>query len=301
MWTNHVHVKSRAHLESAQASSDHRSFDYKKMRSRSIRLSCLATLLLLGLGRVYAITEEEAETDKGYASEARGVNPYTAPSIAQIFQRLDGLRPLPFEQLQRHFPAASHGNREQLGLNFGGLVADGFLLVACERKNSVDELGRALLRQARSLGVAQRVMRHSASLTDLGHRGDWQAMRRELAATQNDVEQAMIDLRDQRMANLISLGGWLRGLEICSGAITARYSQDRANTLMQPDLVDYFSEELRKLPPAVGRTPLFDQLRNGMASVRPILKKSSPGSLTAADVRAINAQARNMNAAILRD
>jgi len=45
-------------------------------------------------------------------------------------------------------------------------------------------------------------------------RGEWRALRKELIATQADVEQAMIELRDQRLAHLISLGGCLRGLEI---------------------------------------------------------------------------------------
>ena len=75
--------------------------------------------------------------------------------------------------------------------------------------------------------MADRVIRHSASLTELGRRGAWQAVRKELIATQADVEQAMIELRDQKMAHLISLGGWLRGLEISAGAIELDFSAQR--------------------------------------------------------------------------
>jgi hypothetical protein len=52
-------------------------------------------------------------------------------------------------------------------------------------------------------------MRHNASLTELRRRGAWPAVRKELIATQADVEQAMIELRDQKTAYLISLAGWL--------------------------------------------------------------------------------------------
>jgi hypothetical protein len=120
------------------------------------------------------IAQEEPLTEQGYEREELGVNPYTAPSIARIFEQLDVLRPLPFEQLQREFPKASPPSREQKGLIFGGLIADGFLVVEAERKNAVDNLGRVLMREARGLGVADRVMRHSASLTELGRRDDWQ-------------------------------------------------------------------------------------------------------------------------------
>ena len=156
--------------------------------------------------------QEKPDSAKEYQREELGVNPYTAPSVADIFQQLDDLKPLPFEQLKRDFPQATHSGREQMGMVFGGLIADGFLIVECQKSNLVEDLGRVLLRQARSLGVGDRVMRHSASLTELGKRGDWTAMRKELIATQKDVEQSMIELRDQKMAHLISLGGWLRGV-----------------------------------------------------------------------------------------
>ncbi len=170
------------------------------------------------------MAQEEPITEQGYEREELGVNAYTAPSIARIFQQLDELRPLPFEQLQREFPKASPASREQKGLIFGGLVADGFLIVEAERKSAVDNLGRVLIREARGLGVADRVTRHSASLTELARRSDWPAVRKELIATQADVEQAMVELRDQKMAHLISLGGWLRGLEISAGAVESDFS-----------------------------------------------------------------------------
>jgi hypothetical protein len=133
-------------------------------------------------------------------------------------------------------------------------IADGFLVIEAERKRAVDDLGRVLLREARGPGVADRVTRPSASLTDLARRGEWLAVQRELIATQADLEQAMIQLRDQKIAHLISLGGWLRGLEISAAAIELNFSPQPANVLAQQDLVDYFAEELKTLPPALART-----------------------------------------------
>ena len=69
-------------------------------------------------------------------------------------------------------------------------------------------------------------------------------------------------MRDQKMAHLISLGGWLRGLEICAGAVETNYSTDRAAVLWQRDLINYFAEELKTLPPAVAHKPLFEKIRS---------------------------------------
>jgi hypothetical protein len=253
----------------------------------------VAAFLGPGSGRAQQPTENPVEHER----EELGVNPYTAPSVADIFQQLDDLKPLPFEQLKREFPQAAHSSREQMGMVFGGLVADGFLIVECQKKNLVEDLGRVLLRQARSLGVGDRVMRHSASLTELGKKGDWPAVRSELISTQQDVEQAMSELRDQKMAHLISLGGWLRGLEITSGAVEGNYSSDRAAVLWQRDLINYFAEEIKTLPPAVAHKPLFEKIRAGVGAIRALLNHA-PDRLSLAEVKTLHTQARELNLAI---
>ena len=238
-----------------------------------------------------------AEEPREHEREELGVNPYTAPSVAEIFQQLDDLKPLPYEQLKRDFPQAAHASREQMGMVFGSLVADGFLIVESQKRNLVEDLGRVLLRQARSLGVGDRVMRHSASLTELGKKGDWAAVRQELISTRQDVEQAMTELRDQKMAHLISLGGWLRGLEICAGAVESNYTPDRAAVLWQRDLINYFAEEIKTLPPAVAHKPLFEKVRTGVNAIRDLLNRA-PEKLSLDDVKALHTQARELNAII---
>jgi hypothetical protein len=259
----------------------------------------LCTFIAVGPGPGAVRAQEKPETAEEYEREELGVNPYTAPSVAEIFQQLDDLKPLPFEQLKREFPQATHSGREQMGLVFGGLIADGFLIVECQKQNLVDDLGRVLLRQARSLGVGDRVMRHSASLTDLGKRGDWPAVRSELIATQDDVEQAMTALRDQKLAHLISLGGWLRGLEMTSGSVEAKYSPERAAVLWQRDLINYFAEEMKTLPPPLAHTALFEKLHAGIAAIRTLLNHAPPDKMSLAEVKTLHAQARELNLAIV--
>jgi hypothetical protein len=72
-------------------------------------------------------------------------------------------------------------------------------------------------------------------------------VREELIATQADVEQGVIDLRDEKLAHLISLGGWLRALEISTSAVEANSSAAQAKVLEQPDLANYFAGELKTL------------------------------------------------------
>ncbi len=239
-------------------------------------------------------------TEEHYQREELGVNPYTAPSIATIFDQLDELKPIPFDKLWRPLPGSSPSLRETKAMAFGVLIADGFLVVTAERKNLIEDLGRALIRDARGLGVADRVMKHSASLTELGKRGEWMAVRKELVTTQADVEQALVDLRDQKIAHLISLGGWLRGLEISAGAVDEKFSKDRAAILVQLDLLDYFNEELRTLPPNISNDAIFTKIRGAFHSFGEIFNKSgkTDKGLQPNDIKSIRDQARELSVAI---
>ncbi len=107
----------------------------------------------------------------------------------------------------------------------------------------------------------------------------------------------MIELRDQKMAHLISLGGWLRGLEISAGTVMMEFSPARAKVLSQPDLLDYFSEELKTLPPELSQLPLFTKIRMGVKAIRSRLM-TNPSSLTVADVRMVHDKAHALNTAI---
>ncbi|MFL6583223.1 MAG: hypothetical protein ACJ8KU_01755 [Chthoniobacterales bacterium] len=255
-----------------------------------------ATVALL-CALCFSIHAQE-EVDQEHQREEVGVNPYTAPDVDEVFKQLEDVKPLPFDQLKRDFPQTFPAAREQLGLIFGSLIADGFLIVECEHKERVEELGRVLLRQAKALGVGERVIRHSASLTELGKRGDWGPMRRELTQTQDDVEKNMIELKDEKLAHLVSLGGWLRGLEISAGAVDLDYSPDRTRGLWQRDLIHYYAEELKTLPPNVAHDALFEKLRAGIDAIRDILDKAPPDNISREEVKTLHQQAHDLNLAI---
>ncbi len=274
----------------------------RKRALRWVKLGYFPALIVSGsiLLANPARGQEEPVGPPGHEREELGVNRYTAPRIEHVFEQLDKLKPLPFAQLWRDLPSTSPRQREQKGLIFGSLIADGFLIVTAQKQEMVDPLGRVLIREARGLGVADRVIRHSASLTELGRAGNWPAVRRELVATQEDVEHAMIDLRDEKMAALISLGGWLRGLEIGATAVVAKFSPDRARVLVQPELVDYYTEELNTLPPLVAHTPVFEKLRSGIKEIRSTLSQGQNSGLQPSQVRAIQAAARDLDLSLRR-
>ena len=267
------------------------TFSLKTARKRPGIIFSTALAAILVTVALPTIAREEASGTSEHEREELGVNQYTAPSIARVFEQLDQLKPLPFDRLKRELPTSTPIGREQQALLFGGLIADGFLVAEAKRQNLVETYGRLLLRDARGLGVGDEVTRHSASLTDKGKRGDWAGVRLELIATQSGVEQALISLRDEKMAHLISLGGWVRGLEICATAVAADFTPQRARVLAQPDLARYFAQELSTLPPTVIHTALFEKLRAAVNAISSLLDQNASSALTVNQVREIQKQA----------
>jgi len=226
--------------------------------------------------------------DDDHVREEFGVNQFTAPSIAKVLDELRRFQPIDYAELARPFPEAVAPARPQLALNFGVLIADGCLIVEAEQTAPVQDYGRALLRLATSLALRDEVARHSKSMMVLAENGQWPELERELAATQREVERAMVRYRDEEVAHLISAGGWLRGIEILSGALEAEYSKEKAAGLLRLDVLDYFIERMELFRGNTGRNAAVQECLSAFRTVRSLLGDADGNPPTLETTREIN-------------
>ena len=238
-----------------------------------------------------AQNDSDLTSDEHFREEL-GVNQYTTPSIEQLFNTLNALKPIPFQALVRAPRPVHFNNRVQFALSFGILIGDAFLAVEAEESGALEPIARELLRRAKALGVERRVSSHSKELLDLAKESDWTGLRKELIVTQIDVEKAMLDLRDEEMAHFISLGGWIRGLEIGAASVATEFSAQRAALLGKLDLLDYYIQRLNTLSPQVKSTPLISQIIESLREIRQKLTRSS--AITQADAQDIQNTAQHL-------
>ena len=133
------------------------------MSKRSIFLAAALVLAADGIRAQYEETAPEILSDD-FAREELGVNELTAPSIQRLFNELELFKPVPVQLIADTDFERTYSNRFQTSLNFGALICDGFFAVVAEQKNLIQNVGRALLRQAKSLAVGQRLSSHANSL-----------------------------------------------------------------------------------------------------------------------------------------
>lgn len=206
--------------------------------------------------------------DDAHVREELGVNEFTAPSISKLFDTLQFLMPLPIAEVERKMPARMSQDRADLAIELGFLIADGFLVVQAEQLEKVEELAKDLTRYGKALGAGDRVNRHAAGLLESAKNKDVAQLKKELTSTQRDVEAELVSLRDADLAHLISLGGWIRALEVSTVAVEKQFSVERARKLMREDIADYYTESVAGLEPRISERPNYLAMRDLLAGLR---------------------------------
>lgn len=222
-----------------------------------------------------------------HVREEFGVNEFTTPSIRKLFEMLDGLGKLSYDALQRPISRQTPSDRVLVSLGLGALIADGFLIVQCEKVEAMEDVGRALIKYAKVIGAGSRMNRHTQSLFEHSIEGKWENLRNELALTQADVEAEMVQLRDVDIAHLVSLGGWLRAFEIATRSVADSYTEEKTRRVMRADIVEYYAASLTALSPTLQENASLKALQKGLSELAPQLITPEGKGLTQEQVTAI--------------
>ena len=229
--------------------------------------------------------------DDPHVREELAVNEFTAPSIAKLFETLQFLMPLPIIETELKLPERMPLDRADLAIELGFLIADGFLVVQAEQLDKVEHLASELTRYGKALGAGDRVNRHAASLLDSAKNKDVEELKKELTSTQRDVEKELITLRDADLAHMISLGGWIRALQVSTIAVEKQFSPERAHKVMREDIADYYTESVGSLEPRISERPNYVEMRNVLSGLRTEMTLKDGEAPTLATMKEIREQA----------
>jgi len=170
------------------------------------------------------------------------------PTPGELLAALNKLGKLDWSSKFRAPIATSFPSRAQMALNLGGLIADGYIAVEAEDTQQVKNLGKDILALGKNLGVSKEILDRGKSLTEFADNKQWDVLKEELEATQNEVKEAMERNKDPDLVNLVTLGGWIRGTEVLSGWVGEHYTEAGAKLLRQPGIVNFLSSRVEALP-----------------------------------------------------
>ncbi len=234
------------------------------------------TVLLLALTSPLVCTNASPAPEidvSGFPAEM--VEDVVVPVPSEIFGVLDKLGTPDWKGLLREGELQASEDRARTALLLGTVIADGFIAVQAQDRERVKETGRTVLRLAGAIGVRQSVLSRSNSIIDSADKQDWPKVRRELDGALHDVRNAMIELQDEQLAHLVSLGGWLRGTEALTLVVSQNYTRDGAELLHQPALVKYFETRIEGMSPKLRDNPLVARIHSLLAEIRPLVQMDS--------------------------
>jgi hypothetical protein len=220
------------------------------------------------------------------------------PLPSEVFNVLDKLGAPNWRGESRDPVVGTRGERAQIALLLGSIVAEGFVAVEAADKERIKEVGRGVLELSRAIGVEKTVLARTNLIVTKANSGQWGAVRHELDGALTDVKNAMIQLKDSQLAHLVSLGGWIRGTEVLTSVVGKRYSEDGADLLNQPDLLKYFQRRIADMPPRMRNNQLVNKIEKGLDEISPLInQKITPESvkrineITGQMVKAIDSRA----------
>ena len=139
-----------------------------------------------------------------------------------------------------------------------------------------------------AIGVRKSVIARTNSIKEAADKKEWQKVRTELDGALQDVKQAMIELHDEQLAQLVSLGGWLRGTEALSMVVLHGYTKDSAELLHQPTLVDFFSQQLKNLDPRLKKNGVVAKILKHLPEIKPLLGEKEGDEIPEKAVQKVN-------------
>lgn len=218
---------------------------------------------------------------------SKQVENVVVPLPNEIFGALNKLGSVNWREYVRTEKTSNFSERPRIALLLGTVIADGFIAVQAEDAPAVKDIGQRVLSLAKGIGVGNSITPHAKAITEAADKRKWEDVRQELDRTQSSVQAAMNEVQDQKLSQLVSLGGWLRGTQVLTSVVTKHYSTDGAELLHQPDLLIHFQTQLQSMPEFVEKAPIIRDIQTGLGQVKPLVDVGS-AHISADSVRKIN-------------
>ena len=210
------------------------------------------------------------------------------PTPAELFAALGKPGKTNWSSQYRGPMPMTYRNRAQIALNLGGLIADGFIAVEAKDSQQVKNIGSDIIRLAKALGVSESLLSRGNSINEFAEHNEWDTLNEELEATQNEVKSSMQSHADQDLVILVSVGGWIRGTQVVSGAIMQNYDERSAKVLRQPALVRLMQSKVNEISPELRSEPLIKDVSQELTGIEKLVS-FPPGKAPSPDeVRKLN-------------
>jgi hypothetical protein len=230
-----------------------------------IRLVAPAMLALVASVSV-AAAEEGQRLSSDQMAKAVKSDSITVPTPGELFAALGKAGKINWSAQYRAPIPVTYANRAQIALNLGGLIADGFIAVEAKDGQQVKNIGSDIMKLGKALGVSEQLLSRGNSINEFAETNQW----------------------DQDLVILVTLGGWIRGTQVVTGAIMKNYNEAAAKVLREPALVHFMQSKLNAISPELRQEPLVKDVTEQLSGIEKLVSFPEAKAPTAEDVKKLN-------------
>src|SRR6188472_716590 len=236
--------------------------NFVKPRIIFAMIRLLASSMLALVAAISAVAAEEGQhLSSDQIAKAAKSDSITVPTPGELFAALGKAGKINW----------SAQYRAQIALNLGGLIADGFIAVEAKDGQQVKNIGSDIMKLGKALGVSEQLLARGNSINEFAEHNEWDTLQEELEATQNEVKSSMQSHADQDLVILVTLGGWIRGTQVVTGAIIKNYNESAAKVLREPALVHFMQSKLNAISPELRQEPMVKDVSEQLAGIEKLV------------------------------
>ena len=251
---------------------------------RLVQLAMLAVVAAIATAQA----DEAQRLSPDQMAKAFKSDSISVPTPGELFAALGKTGKINWSAQYRGPIPMTYSNRAQIALNLGGLIADGFIAVEAKDGQQVKNIGSDIIKLGKALGVSEQLLSRGNSINEFSEHNEWDTLQAELEATENEVKSSMQSHADQDLVILVTLGGWIRGTQVVTGAILKNYNEPAARVLRQPALVHFMQSKVNEISPELRQEPLVKDVSEQLTGLEKLVSFPQAKVPSAEEVKKVN-------------
>ena len=259
-----------------------------------LKLMVLTLIMLMSVS-LWAHSQEAGLTDEEKAMITDNV---IVPSPSDLFLALDKMGDVNWSEAASYTTQFSYKNNYLRALNLGVRGAEGFVALQAKDKNNLANMISTIIRIAEDLGASDTILRKRQTFENLTQREQWFELRGELDKIRDDILLELVNQGDTDVALLLSIGGWIEGLQMTTKILSKDYNEDTSTILYQPILVEYFEKKCNELGSRAKRQKAVKDIIEKIPEIKTLIDVGYDNSISEDSVKKLHAISYQLVSAI---
>ena len=245
----------------------------------------ISALVMLGL-----LTAVQVPADEKLSPEEMklALNNYVVPTPDEIFTALESVHNQKWSRYVKINSKTSYKEVHKQCLNLGITVADMTLAIKSEDAKLTGQASEQILAFASYLGISNDIKPHIEKIKSLANNEEWSELLDRINFLQTQVSEILVELDSRDQVVLISIGGWIEGLNVVTKSLRKDYSEEATAILRITAQIDYFKMELEKLDPSYTNNPEIKLLMEKLPEIRSLCAIEKDQFVGKSNIKSIN-------------